>query len=118
MRPKLMDRSQHLDLEPFGVGTFEVLRQALFVRFLGVGANHYRSEKRRQGNGENSGAKPAVNLLPKPLISSPFREGPASFSPDGRKVVFSWAGEKGDSPGIYVKQIGAAAPPLRAYGTL
>jgi len=58
-------------------------------------------------------ATPSVNLLAKPLISSPFPEGAASFSPDGRKVAFTWSGEKGDNPGIYVKQIGAATPPVQ-----
>jgi Tol biopolymer transport system component len=55
---------------------------------------------------------PPQDLMAIPLISSAVDQGAASFSPDGSKVAFVWDGEKGDSPGIYVKQIGVAAPPM------
>jgi eukaryotic-like serine/threonine-protein kinase len=36
-----------------------------------------------------------------------------SFSPDGKKIAFTWNGEKADNFDIYVLQIGSAGPPLR-----
>ncbi|MBZ5585467.1 MAG: hypothetical protein LAQ30_25355, partial [Acidobacteriia bacterium] len=56
---------------------------------------------------------PAGDLKSVVLTSYPGFESEPSFSPDGRKVVFIWNGEKEDNFDIYVKQIGAAGPPLR-----
>jgi eukaryotic-like serine/threonine-protein kinase len=41
-----------------------------------------------------------------PVTTYPGSEVEPSFSPDGRQIAFSWDGEKGDNPGIYVKMVG------------
>ena len=40
------------------------------------------------------------------VTTYPGSEIEPSFSPDGRQIAFSWDGEKGDNPGIYVKMVG------------
>jgi Tol biopolymer transport system component/serine/threonine protein kinase len=41
-----------------------------------------------------------------PVTSYPGSQLYPSFSPDGRQIVFSWNGEKGDNTDIYVKLVG------------
>jgi Tol biopolymer transport system component/serine/threonine protein kinase len=41
-----------------------------------------------------------------PVTSYPGSERFPSFSPDGRQIAFTWAGEKGDNYDIYVKLVG------------
>lgn len=44
------------------------------------------------------------------VTSAPGREFQPSFSPDGKRVVYSASGEAGDNTDIYVQTIGAAQP--------
>jgi eukaryotic-like serine/threonine-protein kinase len=41
-----------------------------------------------------------------PVTSYPGAQKYPSFSPDGRQIAFTWDGEKGDNPDIYVKLLG------------
>jgi serine/threonine protein kinase len=41
-----------------------------------------------------------------PVTTYPGSQKEPSFSPDGKQVAFSWDGEKGDNPSIYVKLLG------------
>jgi Tol biopolymer transport system component len=41
-----------------------------------------------------------------PVTTYPGSQTEPSFSPDGKQVAFSWDGEKGDNPSIYVKLLG------------
>ncbi len=54
----------------------------------------------------DAGAEPASP--PVPLTSYPGQERAPDFSPDGKRVVFSWTGEAGDSADIYIKLIGGS----------
>jgi Tol biopolymer transport system component/tRNA A-37 threonylcarbamoyl transferase component Bud32 len=58
-------------------------------------------------------ASPPSDLRPVALTSYSGRELKPSFSPDGKKVAFTWTGEKEDNFDIYVKQIGSTGPPMR-----
>jgi Tol biopolymer transport system component/DNA-binding winged helix-turn-helix (wHTH) protein len=56
--------------------------------------------------------KPAPSAAPRvvPLTSDPgFQESPA-FSPDGKRVAYTWDGENGDNPDIYVKAVDGGGP--------
>jgi Tol biopolymer transport system component/serine/threonine protein kinase len=57
--------------------------------------------------------RPPADLRAETLTSYSGIETQPSFSPDGTKVAFVWNGEKEDNDDIYVKQIGAAGPPMR-----
>ena len=45
-----------------------------------------------------------------PLTTLPGHERHPSFSPDGDRIAFIWAGEKGDNEDIYVKVVGTERP--------
>jgi eukaryotic-like serine/threonine-protein kinase len=66
----------------------------VFVAFALAGAWLFR--------GPASG--PPERLVP--VTTYPGSEIEPSFSPDGRQIAFSWDGEKGDNPDIYVKLVG------------
>jgi Tol biopolymer transport system component len=50
------------------------------------------------------------NLVPQPLTTFPGDENGVSFSPDGRKVVFSWDGERQDNFDIYEMDVRDRVP--------
>jgi Tol biopolymer transport system component/serine/threonine protein kinase len=51
---------------------------------------------------EGPAAQPTVERV----TSYPGTESHPRFSPDGKQIAFSWDGEKGSNPGIYVKLLG------------
>jgi eukaryotic-like serine/threonine-protein kinase len=55
----------------------------------------------------NRGQETVEPMTTSVLTSNPGLEAAPSFSPDGNQVAFSWAGESGDNPDIYVKMIGS-----------
>jgi Tol biopolymer transport system component len=65
---------------------------------------------------------PYSGQAPVPLTSYAGLETQPSFSPDGRRVAFSWNGEKQDNYDIYIKDLGneklfrLTADPAREFG--
>jgi serine/threonine protein kinase len=55
-----------------------------------------------------SGAQPVTT----PLTSMPGREVQPYFSPDGRKIVYSWSSENAEKPDIYIQALDGS-PPVR-----
>jgi Tol biopolymer transport system component len=52
-------------------------------------------------------------LSPVPITSLPGSVSGPTFSPDGSRIAFSWDGNQGGDPHIYVKEIGGAGEPLQ-----
>ena len=78
------------------------LALAVLLTVLAVGAI-WHSSRARSGDTAPSASR-AV-----PLTSYPGAERAADLSPDGNRVVFSWTGETGENPDIYVKLVGESA---------